>query len=129
MRDRNKKLVPGKSHQTRKVMFTMGFPVCSVVENLPANAGDNHWIRKIPWRRKWISTPVFLPGKSHEQRSLGDYSSWGHKRVRKGLGTKQQMQQKLMSLPLTRFFCETVIHLFFLWRGRHPHKWRFPLHM
>ena len=28
-------------------------------------------IRKIPWRRAWKSTPVFLPGKSHGQRSLG----------------------------------------------------------
>ena len=29
----------------------MGFPVCSVVKNLPANAGDNPWVRKILWRR------------------------------------------------------------------------------
>ena len=32
------------------------------------------WVRKIPWRRKWQATPVFLPGESHEQRSLVDYS-------------------------------------------------------
>ena len=32
--------------------------------------GFNSWVRKIPWRRKWQSTPVFLPGKSHGQRSL-----------------------------------------------------------
>ena len=38
----------------------------------------NSWIGKIPWRRKWLPTPVFLPGKSHGQRSLVDYSSWGH---------------------------------------------------
>ena len=25
----------------------------------------NPWVRKIPWRRKWQPTPVFLPGKSH----------------------------------------------------------------
>ena len=37
------------------------------------------WVRKIPWRRKWQSTPVFLPGKSHGQRSLVGYSSWGRK--------------------------------------------------
>ena len=29
----------------------------------------NPWVGKIPWRRKWKSTPVFLPGKSHEQRT------------------------------------------------------------
>ena len=32
--------------------------------------GFNPWVRKIPWRRKWQSTPVFLPGKLHGQRSL-----------------------------------------------------------
>ena len=32
-----------------------------------------------PWRRKWQPTPVVLPGKSHGQRSLANYSSWGHK--------------------------------------------------
>ena len=30
-----------------------------------------------PWRRKWQSTPVLLPGKSHGQRSLVSYSPWG----------------------------------------------------
>ena len=32
--------------------------------------GFNPWVRKIPWRRKWQPIPIFLPGKSHEQRSL-----------------------------------------------------------
>ena len=32
------------------------------------------WIGKIPWRRKWQPTPVFLPGESHGQRSLVGYS-------------------------------------------------------
>ena len=32
------------------------------------------WVGKIPWRRKWQSTPVFLPGKLHGQRSLDGYS-------------------------------------------------------
>ena len=31
------------------------------------------------WRRKWQPSPVFLPGKSHEQRSLAGYSPWGGK--------------------------------------------------
>ena len=35
-------------------------------------------IGKSPWRRKWQPTPVFLPGKFHGQRSLADYSPWGH---------------------------------------------------
>ena len=37
------------------------------------------WVRKIPWRRKWQPTSVFLHGKSQGQRSLVGYSSWGHK--------------------------------------------------
>ena len=32
------------------------------------------WVGKIPWRRKWQPTPVFLPGKLHGQRSLTGYS-------------------------------------------------------
>ena len=39
----------------------------------------NPWVRKISWKRKWQSTPVFLPEKSHEQRSLVCYSPRGHK--------------------------------------------------
>ena len=39
----------------------------------------NPWVGKIPWRRKWQPTPVFLPGKSHGQRSLAGYNPWGHK--------------------------------------------------
>ena len=37
--------------------------------------------REDPWRRKWQPTPVFLPGKSHGQRSLEGYSPWGHKEL------------------------------------------------
>ena len=37
------------------------------------------WVRKIPWRRKWQSTPVFWPGESHGQRSLVGYSPRGGK--------------------------------------------------
>ena len=36
------------------------------------------WVGKIPWRRAWQPTPVFLPGESHRQRSLPGYSPWGH---------------------------------------------------
>ena len=39
----------------------------------------NPWVGKIPWRREWQPTPVFLPGKSHGQGSLAGSSPWGHK--------------------------------------------------
>ena len=39
------------------------------------------WVGKIPWRRKWQLTPVFLPGESHGQRSLAGYSPWSCKEL------------------------------------------------
>ena len=55
-----------------------------MVKNPPANAGDirdgfDTWVEKIPWRRAWQPTPVFLPGESHGQRSLAGHSSQGQK--------------------------------------------------
>ena len=41
--------------------------------------GFEPWVRKIPQRRKWQPTPVFLPGKFHGQRNLSRYSPWGRK--------------------------------------------------
>ena len=40
--------------------------------------GFDPWVGMIPWRRAWQSTPVFLPGESPGQRSLGGYSPQGH---------------------------------------------------
>ena len=45
-------------------------------KELTCKAGDagrcgfDSWVGKIPWRRAWQPTPVFLPGESHGQRSL-----------------------------------------------------------
>jgi len=41
--------------------------------------GFNPWVGKIPWSRKWQSTPVFLPEKSQGQRGLVGYSPKGGK--------------------------------------------------
>ena len=35
------------------------------------NRGFDPWFGEIPWSRKWQPIPVFLPGKSNEQKSLG----------------------------------------------------------
>ena len=40
----------------------------------PRRRGFDPWVGRIPWRRAWQPTPVFLPGKLHEQRSLLGYS-------------------------------------------------------
>ena len=64
----------------------MGFPGGKVVKNPPACHCKRHrrcrfspWFWKIPWRRAWQLTPVFLSGKFHGQRSLLGYSAWNHK--------------------------------------------------
>ena len=59
----------------------LSFPDGSDSKKSACNAGDRASISvgKIPWRRKWQPTPVFLPGKSHGQRSLVGYCPWGHK--------------------------------------------------
>ena len=58
---------------------------------------EEMWVHSLhqedPWRRKWQSIPVFLPGKSHGQRNLVSYSPWGCKRAGHDLGTKQQNRQ------------------------------------
>ena len=41
--------------------------------------GFDPQVRKIPWRKKWQATPVFLPRESHGQRSLAGHSPWAHK--------------------------------------------------
>ena len=64
------------------VLLRCKFPGGSEVKASASNAGDpasTPGSGKIPWRRKWQFTPVFLPGESHGRRSLVGYSPWGHK--------------------------------------------------
>ena len=61
----------------------MGFPEDSDSKNSICNAGDLGSIPGLgrsPWEAFFpLNTPVFLPGKSQGQRSLGGYRPWGHK--------------------------------------------------
>ena len=57
----------------------MGFPGGSVVKNPPVNAGDTGLIPGLGRSPGGGPTPVFLPGKFHEQRNLVSYSPWGDK--------------------------------------------------
>ena len=58
-----------------------------MVKKLPDNAEDvkrhrfDLWVKQIPWRRAQQPTPIFLPGESHGQRSLGGLQSIGSHRV------------------------------------------------
>ena len=69
-------------------------------KNPPAQAGDvglfGPEVEKTSWRRKWQPTPVFLPGKSHGQRSW-QATVHGLARVGQDLATKQQQQPYSMA--------------------------------
>ena len=54
--------------------------------------GFDRWVWKILWRRKWQPTPVFLPGKSHGQRSLAGCSPRG----RRELDTTERLHLRAM---------------------------------
>ena len=59
----------------------MSFPGGSVVKNLPGMQEPwvDPWVRKVPWKKAWQPTLVFLLRKSHGHRSLAGYSPWGWK--------------------------------------------------
>ena len=65
----------------------LGFPGCTVVKNLPADAVDTRDMGLIPGSRSSLEkemaahAPIFLPGKPCGQRSLAGYSPWGCIRV------------------------------------------------
>ena len=77
----------------------------------------NSWVRKTPPRgRKWPPTLVCLSRESCGQGSLVDYSPWSHKRVRQGLGTKQQktLLSTLCTFSMFKSHCD-LLHLLLLW--------------
>ena len=69
-----------------------------MVKNLPAiwvSPGLDRWVGKIPWRRAWQLTPVFLPEESHGQRSLG--------------ATVTKSRTQLKRLSVHRCTCEKTV--------------------
>ena len=66
--------------------------------------GFNPWVGKIPWRRKWQPTPVFLPGEFHGWWNLVGYSPWG----RKELDTTERLHFHSHFRPLQSFIYENV---------------------
>ena len=61
--------------------------------------GFNPWVWKVPWRREWHPTLVFLPGEFHGQRSLVGYSPWSHKE-------SDRTEQLTLSVS-----CESSLHI------------------
>ena len=94
----------------------------SFLTHLPASAGDirdacsNPQVEKIPFRKVWQHIPVFLPGKSHQQRSLVGYNPWD-------LFSAQTVTEETRSwtLPKPGFLSAKARE------QRHPHSWPYPL--
>ena len=64
--------------------------------------GFNPWVGKIPWRRAWQPTAVFLPGESHGWRSLAGYSPWGRKESDPSEVTLRTCTQEVWSTHLNK---------------------------
>ena len=61
-------------------VFWFGMVVCILV-GIQIVCVIDPWVRKNPWRREWLPTPVFLPGESHGQVKPGSLQSMGFQRV------------------------------------------------
>ena len=68
--------------------------------------GFDPWIRKIPWRRPWQPTPVFLPGESHGQRSL----PWPSMRLQSPKRLSMNTQKFHLKRDLVRDRFEIMVH-------------------
>ena len=81
-----------------------------MVKNLPAMQETcSHWVGKIPWRRKWQSTPIFLPGKSYGQRSLAGYSLRDQKES--DMTEYAAKRQEKESIGYQNFRCFVLIYI------------------
>ena len=67
------------TYKSSTIIYLWVSLVAQLVKNQSRRPRFNPWVRKIPGRREWQSTPVFLPGESRGQRCLVGYSPWGHK--------------------------------------------------
>ena len=74
----------------------------------------------VAWTRKWQPTPVFLPEKSHGQRSLEGYSPWGHKvghdwaTTHMDLASQRKCKKKKKKSGISNIESETETH--FNWK-------------
>ena len=64
----------------------------------------NLWVKKIPWRRKWQSTPVFLLGKFHGDQNLVGYSPRSHKESDRTEQLSRHTHTHLFELVFLFFF-------------------------
>ena len=90
--------------------------------------GFDSWVGKIPWRRAWQPTPVFLPGESHEQRSLVGLQSLGSQRVRhdRATNTSPKCIQLSKFSELKTLKCILLLLIMPQLKSKHTHtkQWR-----
>ena len=120
--DRNPKrrdLLPHDAVQSRSAALLGTKEVGETEEGEEEGRGWRHrfdpWVWKIPWRREWQPTPVFLLGQFHGQRSLGDYSPWGCKESDMTecvctIHTDIRAEKALDSLQSSLWFCSQFYH-------------------
>ena len=81
---------------------------------------------EIPWRRKWHTTQVFLPGNFHGQRSLVGYSPWVHKEsdptewLSTHTGTESRRAYLLHCEPMSSVFHVVVLSVSRVWLFANP---------
>ena len=94
--------------------YIWAFLVAQMVKTLPTmwEIQFRPWVRKIPGRKEWQPTPIFLPGESHGQRSLVGYSPWGCK--------ESDMTERLIhthththSYSIYSYY--KILHIFSMW--------------
>ena len=95
--------------------YVWASPVAQLVKCLPAmrETRVRSLVGKIPWRRKWQSTPVLLPGKFHGLRNLVGYSPWGCKESDTTVQLHFMFNSDLFEIDF-EFWSEIVLfHMFF----------------
>ena len=91
-------------HQVRETVglawarptWAVRWPAWAVLCDVRICGCSRPWVGKIPWRREWLPTPVFLPGDFHGQRSLAGCSPWGGKE----LDVTERLTVSLCTRPL-----------------------------
>ena len=94
------------------IIYFVGFHGGSDSEESTCNEGDPGSVPglgKIPWRREWLPTLVFLPGGFHGQKSLACYSPWGYERVR-----HEALIKSWLVVSFTNIFSQSICYLFIL---------------
>ena len=111
--------IPGSGRSTGEgIGYVLQYSWASLVAELERiclqcrRPGFNPWVWKIPWRRERLSTPVFLPGESHGQKSLAGYSPWGYKE----LDITEQSWHRQVAKE-TQDSSSSPLCLLFLWEG------------